>query len=254
MTATWKADDGTTINYELHGSSGKETLVLLPGLLGSLNTQWQNFIPLLTPQYQILVMDLRGHGHSDNKAPNLSMDRMVLDVAGLMDHLKIEAAHFTGYSLGGYLGLMLYLHEPRRVMTLMMHATKFYWTKEAVAKMHQQLDPDTMAEKVPNYANQLVQEHGGRHWRVLVRQAADLVADLGKNGLTESMVARVRCPVVVSVGDRDELIPLPEALRLSRVLPQANLMVLPGVRHPYASIKRIPLLPVMQDFHRAGAH
>ena len=172
---------------------------------------------------------------------------MVRDLVGLLDHLEIEQAHVAGYSLGGYLGLMLALHQPQRVETVLMHGTKFYWTREAAAGMREQLEPDRMVEKVPAYADQLAQEHGSR-WRMLVRQAADLVARLSEEGITEGMARRVQVPVLVSVGDRDELVPLPEALRLSRVLPAGRLLVLPATRHP--SVGRVPLLPMMQEFHR----
>jgi pimeloyl-ACP methyl ester carboxylesterase len=66
------------------------------------------------------------------------------------------------------------------------------------------------------------------------------------------MAGHTQGPVLVSVGDRDELVPLPEAQRLSRVLPRGELMVLPGVRHPYPAIRAVPLIPMMQEFHRVS--
>lgn len=252
--AFWNADDGTTINFNVYGesASGNETLFLLPGLLGSIGNQWRSFIGPLSRNFRVVVMDLRGHGRSENKAPALEPEIMASDILGLANHLQAETFHITGYSLGGYLGLMLALQQPRRVSTLLMHATKFYWTKEAVANMRLQLDPDTMSQKVPGYANQLAQEHGGSHWRVLVRQAADLVGYLSQKGVTEGMAAHTQCPCLVSVGDRDELVSLPEAQRLSRVLPKGELIVLPGVRHPFQSVREVPLLPMMQAFHKTS--
>lgn len=249
--ANWKVDDGTLINFEVYGESGdKEPLLLLPGLLGSISGQWNNFIAPLSADFRVILMDLRGHGRSENKDSLLRPERMMQDIASLLDHLGLETVHIAGYSLGGYLGLLFHLHQPRRVASLLMHATKFYWTKEAVANMHQQFDPDTMAAKVPAYANQLAKEHGGSRWRMLVRQAADLVGFLSEKGITEGMAVRAQCPILVSVGDRDELVPLPEAQRLSRVFPHGELIVLPGVRHPFASIRPVPLLPMMRDFHK----
>jgi pimeloyl-ACP methyl ester carboxylesterase len=194
-------------------------------------------------------MDLRGHGHSQNNAARLTQDQMVEDIIGLLDHLGIDAVHVAGYSLGGYLGLLLGLHQPRRVVTLLLHATKFYWTEDAVAAMRQQLDPDVMAERVPHYADQLMREHGSR-WRPLVRQAADLIGQLRHEGVTEGMARRAQFPVLVSVGDHDEMVSLAEALRLSRILPQGGLLVLPHVRHPLASVPLVPLLPAMLAFHQ----
>lgn len=249
--AFWKAEDDTLINYEVVGSDPKrETLLLLPSMLGAITTEWRNFERTLAADYRLIHMDLRGHGRSENKAPDLKPDRMAQDVVGLLDHLQVQRVHIAGYSLGGYLGLMVALGQPRRVQTVSAHATKFYWNKEAAAKMRSQLDPEQMSKKVPTYADQLVQLHGARHWRELVRQAADLVSFLVNNGLTENMIGRLQTPVLISVGERDELVPLPEAARLSRVLPNGELLVLPGVRHPFNSIRPVPFLPALNYFHQ----
>jgi pimeloyl-ACP methyl ester carboxylesterase len=248
--ANWTAEDGTIINYELMGSSANRSLLLLPGLLGSIQSQWRAFAKTLASDYRIILMDLRSHGRSTNQTTELRPDTMVQDIIGLLDHLQVEQIHVAGYSLGGYLGLILAQNQSRRVGSLIMHATKFYWTREAATKMRQQLNPDTMAEAVPVYANQLVQEHGGRHWRELVRQASELVSWLTENGLTENMAANIQTPVLVSVGDRDELVPLNEAHRLSRCLPNGGLLTLPGVRHPFQTILPVPLLPMMQHYPR----
>jgi pimeloyl-ACP methyl ester carboxylesterase len=249
--AFWKAEDDTLINYEVVGNDPKrETLLLLPSMLGAITTEWRNFERTLAADYRLIHMDLRGHGRSENKAPDLKPDRMAQDIVGLLDHLQVQRAHIAGYSLGGYLGLMVALGQPRRVQTVSAHATKFYWNKEAAAKMRSQLDPDQMSKKVPAYADQLVQLHGARHWRELVRHAADLVSYLVNNGLTENMIGRLQAPVLISVGERDEMVPLLEAARLSRVLPNGELLVLPGVRHPFNSIRPVPFLPALQYFHQ----
>ncbi|MBK9050234.1 MAG: alpha/beta hydrolase [Chloroflexi bacterium] len=248
--SNYKADDGSLINYETFGeSTSRDTLLLLPGLMGSISSQWRQFIPSLIHQFRVVLVDLRGHGHSENKAPTLAPEQMMHDLNGLLDSLHVEHYHVAGYSLGGYLGLLLHLNQPRRVQTVLMHATKFYWNEESVKKMGNQLDPDAITEKVPQYANQLAQEHGSR-WRKLVRQAAELVHHTWKDGLTEGMVKQAQGPVLVSVGDRDELVQIPEALRLSRIMSHGELIVLPGVKHPFKSIRPVPLVPMMLAFHR----
>lgn len=251
---TWTADDGTLINYELVGQKpGREVLLLLPGLLGSVNSQWRSLTNPLAAEFAVLLMDLRGHGRSGNTAFSLTPERMLQDVVGLLDQLKIPRVHAIGYDFGGYLALLLALNQPRRVASLIMHATKFYWTDEVTQKAREQLDPDNLAQATPAYADQLVQEHGGRQWRELVRQSADLLTLLSQQGLTEKMAAQVQCPTLVSLGDRDELVPLAEAQRLSRIVRRGELLVLPGVRHPFHSIQPIPLLPAIMQFVKTAA-
>lgn len=246
----WKAEDGSQIEYDTAGSNERPALLLLPGLLGTTASQWQPFAKTLSASFYVIMPDLRGHGRSSNEAKELNPETMMFDLSGLLDSLNVATVHVAGYSLGGYLGLMLALKEPRRVSTLLMHASKFYWTKDAADKMHQQLDPDTMAKKVPTYADQLMQDHGARQWRILVRQAADLTNFLVEDGISERMAAHTQCPVLVSVGDRDELVPVNEALRLARLFNKGELIVLPGVRHPFQTVRPVPLIPTMQFFHR----
>jgi len=250
---TWIADDGTEINFEVHGDrANRDALLLLPGLLGSIGSQWGRFVAPLSADFRVIIMDLRGHGRSTNTDSALTPTRMMHDVTGLLNHLQVSTTSVAGYDFGGYVGMMLALNEPNRVTSLLMHGTKFYWTEQAAKQMRQNLDPDEMATRVPAFADQLVKEHGGRHWRVLVRHAADLILALAHEGMTEGMVSRMRCAAIVSVGDRDEMIPILEAQRLSRVLPEGKLLVLPGVGHSFHTVRLVPLLPMMQFFHKTS--
>ena len=117
--------------------------------------------------------------------------------------------------------------------------------------MKEQLDPDRLTEQAPAYAAQLSNEHGAARWRELARQSADLVAYLQLNGLSEEDLRDIGCPVLIAVGDRDQLVPLPEAARLSRIIPGAGLLVLPHTAHPFLALRPIPLVNVMQQFHVA---
>jgi len=249
--AFWQAEDGSLIYFEIHGKQGdKGTLLLLPGLLGSLSGQWQSYILPLAAEYRLVLADWRGHGRSENKQLDLLPDQTIQDLLGLLDHIGATGVHVAGYDMGGYLGLMLTLHQPDRVRTLQMLATKFYWNPAPVSNVREQLNPDLIVKKTPNYASRLAEEHGAARWRQLVRQAGDLVAYLGEEGVTEDMLRIAQCPVLVSVGDRDELVPVQEAFLLSRALPNASLLVLPQVRHPFQSMNLNLLLPIMKEFHK----
>lgn len=251
----WTADDGTSIYYEREGARDAPTLLLLPGLMGAIADQWQAFRPDLTRDFDLILADLRGHGRSGNAARDLRLDRMARDVQGMLDALAVDRYHLAGYSLGGYLGLMLAGRDPR-LATLLLHGTKLYWTRESIAATRGQLDPDAIRAKVPAFAAQLEQSHGP-DWPVLARQAADFVAGMGapeSGALAEADLAAIACPVVVSVGDRDELVPVAEALRLSAALPDAGLAVLPRTRHPFPTLRPALLLPIIRSLvERASA-
>ncbi|UCG26142.1 MAG: alpha/beta hydrolase [Chloroflexota bacterium] len=249
--ASWKADDDSLIYFERLGrTAGREKLLLLPGLLGTIGSQWRSFVEPLSERYELILADLRGHGRSENNDLHLLPEQMVEDLIGLLDHLSVQSVHVAGYDFGGYLGLMLALYRPRLVNTLLMHGTKFFWSQQAAAEMRRQLNPEHISREAPSYANRLSAEHGANRWRPLVRQAADLITYLSEKPLGETALRRVQAPILVSVGDRDELIPVQEAYRLSRTLEDASLLVVPGAHHPFRSSDLIPLLPVMEKFQR----
>ncbi len=249
----WRAADGVEIYYETHGTVGAGApCVLLPGLLGSVAGQWAAHVDALSATHPVVAMDLRGHGRSGDGAGGLTLGDLAGDVAGLLDHLGVGPAHVVGYSLGGYLGILLGLRRPERVRTLFMHGTKFYWTPEAVAATLRQLDPDAIAARVPAFAAQLAAEHGAERWPARVRAAAAFVARMDAAQLPEAEAAGLRCPVVVSVGDRDELVPVDEAARLRAALPDAGLLVLPRVRHAFGTVRHDELVAVLRGFHRAA--
>ena len=245
----WMADDSTLINYDVYGNvPGRESVLLLHGFLGSSSTHWKEFIEPLSANYRVIQIDIRGHGRSENADTTLKPERIREDVEGLLDYLEIGWLHVAGYDFGGYLGLMLHLSQVERVRSLVMHATKFYWPDYTTKRMMKNLDPDRMSTKVPGYARQLLFEHGGGRWRTLVRQTADLVASISTAGLTENMVRGSKCPILVSVGDRDEMIPVAEASHLSRIIDNGALIVLPGVSHSFHSSSVQALLPPLLTF------
>ena len=73
-----------TVYYEISGNGSP--LVLLPGMLGTIESNWRRFIPALAQHYRTIAIDLRGHGGTDNPAPSgkagigeLIVDQMEFD-------------------------------------------------------------------------------------------------------------------------------------------------------------------------------
>ena len=58
------------------------------------------------------------HRRCRRRDQELTLDRLVADVAELLDHLGCGAAHVVGNSAGGYLGQQLAMTRPERVRSL----------------------------------------------------------------------------------------------------------------------------------------
>jgi magnesium chelatase accessory protein len=80
------------------------TVVLIHGT-GASTHSWRGLIPLLTPHFRLLAMDLPGHAFTDMPSggvgsPQLSLPGMAAALAELFETLKVVPAMVIGHSAG----------------------------------------------------------------------------------------------------------------------------------------------------------
>ena len=74
--------------------------------------------------------DARGHGKTEAPKGPYAFETLAADVVALMDHLKIERAHFLGLSMGGMVGQYLglghrqALHQPAAGLDQQPHSRR----------------------------------------------------------------------------------------------------------------------------------
>jgi pimeloyl-ACP methyl ester carboxylesterase len=123
MTEYAISNDGIRIAYEREGQG--PPVVLVHGFGSSRIQNWKStgwYSSLSEAGFSILAMDCRGHGESDKPHDPLfyHQDRMVEDVATVMDAAGIDRAHYLGYSMGGIIGLRFVAHFSARVHRLVL--------------------------------------------------------------------------------------------------------------------------------------
>jgi pimeloyl-ACP methyl ester carboxylesterase len=92
-----------------HDRAGSgQPLMLLHGL-GSARTTWLPLLPELVRRYDVLAVDLPGHGGSTPlpRTEPATPRRLARTVATLLDQLGLDRVHVMGNSLGGWVGLEL---------------------------------------------------------------------------------------------------------------------------------------------------
>jgi len=96
------------------------TVVLIHGMGARVNrASWNPVVPLLENDFQLVTVDLRGHGDSPAPGSYVICD-MADDVAALMDELDIRGAIVIGHSMGGIVALNLALARPDLVSRLVI--------------------------------------------------------------------------------------------------------------------------------------
>jgi pimeloyl-ACP methyl ester carboxylesterase len=98
---------------ERHGDG--HPLVLLHGALGTIESCFADLVPALAPNFEVIAVELQGHGRTRDIGRPLAYQDMAADLAVLVEALSIPRAHFAGYSMGGAVALQLALDRPELV-------------------------------------------------------------------------------------------------------------------------------------------
>lgn len=109
------------LHYKIYSRHHKEWVVLVHGAGGS-STIWYKQIREYRKQFNVLVVDLRGHGECmiTNSPNQYTLDLVSQDILEVLDSLKIEKAHFVGISLGTILIRQLAETNPERFHTMLL--------------------------------------------------------------------------------------------------------------------------------------
>lgn len=95
--ASFLTNDGVSIHYEISGSG--RPLVMLHGWDQSAKAFCNN-IPALSQHYQVIAVDLRGHGESGKPTYGYRISRLAMDVWQLLEHLDLQDVVLLGWSMG----------------------------------------------------------------------------------------------------------------------------------------------------------
>jgi pimeloyl-ACP methyl ester carboxylesterase len=96
--------NGTQLHYRTGGSG--PAVVLLHGVPKT-GYHWRHLVPKLTPEYTVVVPDLRGLGDSDHPASGYDVETMSEDIAALMAHLGHDTYSVMGEDWGAVIGYQL---------------------------------------------------------------------------------------------------------------------------------------------------
>ncbi|MBG7631453.1 MAG: alpha/beta hydrolase, partial [Bacteroidetes bacterium] len=113
------------LNYTVYKhKTATEWVTFVHGAGGS-SSIWFKQIRSFSALFNVLVLDLRGHGNSkliikDSFNDKYTFDSITNDIVEVIDHLKIKTSHFTGISLGTILIRNLAEKYPERVKSMIM--------------------------------------------------------------------------------------------------------------------------------------
>lgn len=235
--------DGERLYHEVVGEGGIP-LVLSHGAGGN-HAVWYQQVATFARDRMVLTWDHRGYGRSTDRAGRSGPVVATGDLLALCDHLGIEHADLVGQSMGGWTVVGAALARPGLVRRLVLADTLGGFSGPAITAAMGTARVEASPEA------DLLGHHPAidRSWAEANPERAHLYQSLGRMGSADPAVmiprllahthdlaeaARITCPVLCVVGDRDPLFP-PAAVRaLAAALPDARVVEMPGCGHsPY---------------------
>jgi pyruvate dehydrogenase E2 component (dihydrolipoamide acetyltransferase) len=113
---------GRRLQYLRHGE-GAETVLLVHGFGGDLNSWLFNHESLATGERTVYAIDLPGHGGSTREVGPANLDFFVDTVDRFINELELERIHAVGHSLGGAVVVSAALARPERFVSTVVIAS-----------------------------------------------------------------------------------------------------------------------------------
>lgn len=218
--------NGLDMYYEIHGTG--RALVLLHGGLTTIDTSFGKVLPALAQSWQVIAVEQQAHGHTADVDRPLSFAQMADDTAALLRRIGVQQADLFGYSDGGNVALGIAIRHPDLVRKLAIAGTSY--NSDGLYPEILDLLRHASAEDMPAVLRDAYMRVAPRpeDWPTLVAKVARLGVEFP--GWRPEDIRSIQAPALVMIGDADIVRP-EHAVELFRLLPHAQLAVLPGTDH-----------------------
>lgn len=198
--------NGIKLRYEVTGN-GPTAIVWTHGI-GSSHHYWDEVLPQFSG-FRHVSYDVRGMGESEGTDGAVSLEMWAADLNALLEEIGVERAVIAGHSMGGAIAQRFAIDYPAKVQGLLLLSTSSrvgpaaseFWLGQA-----DQTEADGKA-------------------RLAAAQRA-----VAKYHMDEDLKA-FNVPTLILVGGDDQRTPPGGSVIMSRLIPDAELEIYPGIGH-----------------------
>lgn len=245
---------------EAFGAADKGTILLVMGATASMDWWPEDLVSALVGGgYRVIRFDHRDTGassHCPSGAPDYDLAELTGDLVAILDAYEVDAAHIVGMSLGGYVGQILALTQPQRVKTLTLISAEplgidyegeglpepflahfgalgdLDWSdREAVMAFMlgvAELSAGPRHQFDRAAAEQRISREMGRASSLQSAFNHSMIAGTLPTALTAADIGQ---KVLLIHGENDPIISANAARRAQAVMPDAELLIIPGLGH-----------------------
>ena len=222
--------NGIAMYYEIHGRPAGVPLVLLHGGGSTIDVTFGRVLPVFARNRRVIAIEEQGHGRTTDRDAPVRFESSADDVAAVLRHLGVAEADLFGFSNGASVALQVTIRHPQLVRKLVFASsmTRRDGAQAQFWEFMEQADFSNMPQPLKDAFLRVNPDTA--QLRVMHDKDADRMRNF--EDVPDDRLRSMRTPTLVVLGDRD-IVRLEHALELSRLLPNARLLVLPGGHGDY---------------------
>lgn len=229
-------------------------ILLIHGFGSNFRVNWVNpgwVDTLVKAGRRVVALDNRGHGASDkpHEPGAYRVAAMAGDALNLLDHLGIAKADVMGYSMGARIAASMTLSHPERIKAAVFAGLGYGivtgigdWGPVVAAL--EAADPATITDPTGIMFRKFADQTGSDR----VALAACMRAT--RQPFSADDLAAIRLPVLIAVGEKDEL--AGSASALAEIIPGAEVLDIPKRDHMLAVGDKVYKAGVLDFLKRRG--
>ena len=218
-----QADDAK-IYYEVYGE-GEEILILHGGGVGTLY-EMGCFIDELRKNHKVIAVSTRGHGRSEIGTKPLTYEQKADDIIAVLNEVTDKPIKILGFSDGAYTAYeiaALYPEKVERIVAIGAGTLKAgYYSADSLN-----------LDELEKFDSRFIEEQKKirpepERWKDFCK---DYMTFWSKLSVGEETFSKIKCPVLLIVGDEDDHAPVITVLQAHQMIKNSRLCVIPKAWH-----------------------
>jgi pimeloyl-ACP methyl ester carboxylesterase/uncharacterized protein YndB with AHSA1/START domain len=221
--------NGIDMYYEVHGRQDGVPLVLLHGGGSTIEVTFGRVLPVFAARRRVIALEEQGHGRTTDRDAPVTFESSADDVAALLRHLQVDGADLLGFSNGASVALQVALRHPQLVRKLVFASSM---TRRAGAPQLWPFIEHADFSSMPQPLKDAFLQVNPDPTRLRTMHDKDLERMRRFEDVPDATLRAVRAPTLIVLGDQDIVSP-EHAVELTRLIPAARLLILPGGHGDY---------------------
>ncbi len=227
-TSGYSKVNGINMYYEIYGKG--KPLVLIHGGGSTIQTSFGRVIPLLSKDRQLICVELQAHGHTGDRASELSFEQDADDVAALLKKLNIPKADLLGFSNGGNTALQIAIRHPH-LCNKVVAASPLLKREGALPQFWEFMNTGTYEQMPQEYKDAFINVNpDSTKLMTMYQKCANRMSHL--KDFPDEQIKSIKAPVLLINGDAD-VATSEHVVAMSKLIPDCKLAIIPGGHGAY---------------------